>query len=157
MKKREYEELQAKIKELQEQLDNAEVEDDNPFDVRNGEYAYYNAPKYEWSIDNYWNKERLNSFIPCKDKSIVEARQQNHKLYDMLQRKAIETGTLVTDKMWKDEDALKWLIRYDTIHKKYGTYRTHVVQDLSTVYFTTEEVAEQAITEIVEPFMRGEI
>ena len=158
MKKREYEELKSKVKELQEQLDNAEIEDDNPFDVKDGEYAYYNNIAYITADRcSVWIEGELNEYIPCKDKSIVEARQRNHKLYDMLQRKAVETEASVTDEMWENEYVEKWYIYYNHKSNKYDISYAYTMQHISTIYFTSPEVAERAMKEIVEPFMRGEL
>ena len=157
MKKREYEELQAKVKELQEQLDNAEIENDNPFDVKDEEGALLNDIGYSICKSFNWANAEKDKYIPCKDKSIVEARQRRHKLSDLLERFAYEKDAVVTKEMWEDEDVEKWYINYWHVWDKYVANSNFTAQELSTIHFTSKEVAEQAIKEIVEPFMKGEI
>ena len=152
------EKYEERINKLEEELKLLKrLAKGNPFDVKDGETAYYNDLGYDYETDDYWKEVNLNNYIPCKDKSIVEARQRNHKLYDMLQRKAVETETLVTEEMWKDEGVKKWYIYYDHSNNEYDICHVYAIQNISTIYFTSPEVAEQAIKEIVEPFMRGEL
>lgn len=47
-----------------------------------------------------------------------------------------------------------WFIYYDCDEKKYRTGATIIVHQSSTVYFSTKEAAEQAINEVVKPFMK---
>ena len=129
----------------------------NPFDVKDGETAYYNDLGYDYETDDYWKEVNLNVYVPCKDKSIVEERQRRHKLNDLLERFASEKDAVVTEEMWKDEDVSKWCVYYDHRNNEYDICNIYAMQHISTIYFTSPEVAERAMKEIVEPFMRGEI
>ncbi len=158
MKRQEKEEILNKIKELQEQVYNATIENENPFDVKDTEWAFHNGGRY--TVDQYYyskGETDLYDFVPCKDKSIVEARQKRHHLSDSLEKFAYENDAAVTEDMWEDKNILKWFVQVDYI--KYGKlYKITCVKyykTLSTVYFTSHEVAQRAINEVVIPFMEN--
>lgn len=48
---------------------------------------------------------------------------------------------------------MHWFIYYNRDAKEYQAAVTSVAHQFSTVYFSTEEAAEQAINEVVRPFM----
>ena len=54
---------------------------------------------------------------------------------------------------WKDGN-VHWFIYYNCDAKEYQAAVTSVVHQFSTVYFSTKEAAEQAIDEVVKPFMK---
>jgi len=135
-----------------EELKKANAKKENPFDVKNGEKAYFNNLIYTKLYSKIWKYEDLFDYVPCKDKSIVEQRQKRHHLNDLLEKFAYENNANVTDKMWKDE-YLKYCIRRDYDTDSYYIETVITVSDLFSTYFTSKEVAEKAITEVVVPFM----
>ena len=139
---------------LEEELKQANVKKENPFDVKDTEKAYYNYLKYRYERSEYWDDKDVYEYVPCKDKSIVEQRQRSHHLNDLLEKFAYDNNAVVTDKMWKDE-YLKYCIRRD--YDTYSYYIETVIasSDLFSTYFTSKEIAEKAITEVVVPFMEG--
>lgn len=54
---------------------------------------------------------------------------------------------------WGDSN-VHWFIYYNCDAKEYQAAGTAVVHQFSTVYFSTKEAAEQAIDEVVKPFMK---
>ena len=152
MKLKEKEQLLEKITELQKQVEKLEVEKENPFDVKDTEKAYYNSSKYMYSYDRYWDDEDIYDYVPCKDKSIVDARQKRHHLNDLLEKFAYENNANVTDEMWENEYKDKYVILYDYWLKNYQP-RATVIKNIGTIYFTTKKIAQRAIDEIVLPFM----
>lgn len=54
---------------------------------------------------------------------------------------------------WEDGN-VHWFIYYNCDAKEYQAAVTSVVHQFSTVYFSTKEAAEQAIDEVVKPFMK---
>ena len=86
----------------------------------------------------------------CTDRAIMEKRALHETLNRLLWRYSME----------HDGDKINW----DNSHGKYRIYyyngKYRVVQnyrenEIGTIYFHTEAVAENAITEIIEPFMKA--
>ena len=156
MKLQEKKELQAKIKELQEQVDNAVIENDNPFNVKNGELGYINNSSYNIGDSVVWDEFSIDYSIPCKDRSIVEARQKRHHLADLLEKFAYDNDAVVTEEMWEDTTFIKYCIYKRT--NEFGGYdisKNRYTKYIDVIYFTSKEVAQRAINEVVIPFNNG--
>jgi len=155
MKLKEKEQLLEKITELQKKVEKLEVESESPFDVKNGEKAYFNYLRYANLDSKIWEYEELHEYVPCKDKSIVEQRQKRHHLNDLLEKFAYENNANVTEEDWEDTETYKYHIyektnafrRYDV-----GSYR--YIKITGTIFFKSRGVARCAINEVVIPFMR---
>ena len=153
MKENEIEELNEALEEFKK-ANSLKAEQDNPFDVKNGEKAYFNSSKYMYSYDVYWDRNELYDYVPCKDKSIVEQRQKRHHLNDLLEKFAYENNANVTEEDWEDTETYKYHIyektnafrRYDV-----GSYR--YIKITGTIFFKSREAARRAINEVVVPFM----
>ena len=146
--------LKAKITEL-EKVKVAEKKN-NPFDVNFYDKAYYNFSCYTVSSGDTWDKEETIIVIPCKDKDIVIARQKRHKLNDLLEKFAYDNDAVVTDEMWKDCFMRKWCIYKNDSDSKYNT-DSNTWHHLDLIYFTTQGIAQRAITEVIEPFNEGRL
>ena len=55
---------------------------------------------------------------------------------------------------WNKVDEPKYMIRYDTIDQKYSSYVSWQTTILGVPYFDTADIAERALKEIVQPFMK---
>ena len=155
-------ELKAKITELEK----VKVEKkNNPFDVKDGDMAYYNEITYRIEHDDVWSDEYNKTYIPCKDKDIVIARQLRHKLSDLLEKFAHDNDAVVTDEIRQDKSVVKWVIvenfDFEENHfyecKRYSVCCCFKAYHLGTVCFATEEVAERAIKEVIIPFNEGRL
>ena len=156
MKRQEKEELLNKIEELQEKVDNATIDDENPFDVEDGGcQAWCNEVKYKAADVGVWWSSEVDEYVLCKDKSIVEARQKRHHLADLLEKFAYEHDAVVTKYIWEDESTPKYGICYSNYNRRYFTTSGNSCENLGETYFTSREVAQRAIDEIVIPFMRN--
>ena len=149
MKEYEIEDLEEA---LEEELKQANGKNENPFDVKERDEAYYGYGLRGITKDEYWDSEDIAAYIPCKDKSIIEERQKKNELSALLEKFAYENNANVTDKMWKDE-YLKYCIRRDYDTDSYYIETVIASSDLFSTYFTSKEIAEKAITEVVVPFM----
>ena len=139
---------------LEEELKQANGKNENPFDVKDTEKAYYNYLKYRNECSEYWDDKDVYEYVPCKSEKIVNDRQKRHHLSDLLEKFAYENNANVTDKMWKDE-YLKYGIRRDYHNDSYYIETVITVSDLFSTYFTSEKIARMAINEVVIPFMEG--
>ena len=154
MKRQEKEEILKQIKELQEQVDNATIENENPFDVGNGDTAYYLAAEFALDEYSYWSRTDIDTFVPCKDKEIVQQFADTTKLNWLLRKFAVEHDAVVTEKTI--EDIFPSFITYDTRIKQYNVKKNYSFDNgLFTVYFKDEEIAQRAIDEVVIPFMEN--
>jgi len=154
MKRQEKEELLNKIKELQEQVDNATIENENPFDVEDRERAYYLDHCFIMSESYHWNSEELKDYIPCKDIKISQELANQAKLNTLLTKFAYDNDAVVTEKTI--EDIFPSFITYDTRIKQYNVKKNYSFdKELFTVYFKDEEIAQRAIDEVVIPFMES--
>lgn len=156
MKRQEKEEILNKIKELQEQVDNATIENENPFDVKDGGcQVWCNEVKYKAIDVGVWWSSEVDEYVLCKDKSIVEARQKRHHLADLLEKFAYENDAAVTKEIWEDESTSKYGICYSNYNRRHFITSGNSCENLGETYFITREVAQRAIDEIVIPFMRN--
>ena len=85
-----------------------------------------------------------------------ESTAQQVALHQLLYRKLLkfiyDEDCADTEK-W-DGHSQHWFIYYNCDAKEYQAAVTSVVHQFSTVYFSTKEAAEQAIDEVVKPFMK---
>lgn len=86
----------------------------------------------------------------CTDKTLLEQRALHETLNRLLWRYSMEHDG---DKIeWEDPDN-KWSIAYDECYNDVKVYSFTYYHYIGAVYFNTQEIAEAAIKEIVEPFM----
>jgi len=151
-------ELKYEINILQDKLDRIKqevIENDNPFDVKNGDKGYYNNEAYATCSSGIWPKFDVEYYIPCKDKSIVESRQKRHHLADLLEKFAYDNDAVVTEDMWKDIEIRKFEIIYDCNINTYFSVELYHNKSLNDICFTSRNVAQRAIDEVVIPFNNG--
>lgn len=86
----------------------------------------------------------------CTDKTIMEQRALHETLSRLLWRYSMEHDGDKID--WKFVSQSKWYVFYNTSSKKWSVGVGHNSFFLDT-YFYTEKIAENAIEEIIKPFM----
>jgi len=152
MKKQEYEEKQKQVADLILELNNAVIENDNPFNVKDGELAYYYTSEFDYDDSAIWDDDELKSYVPCKDKEMVKEFAKQTKLNWLLKKFSVDNDAVVTEDMWKDDKTRKWNIIYNNHGNNYVAIYTWEYKELSTIYFISDEVAQRAINEVVIPF-----
>ena len=89
----------------------------------------------------------------CTDKSLMEQRALHETLNRLLWRYSMEHGGDNVD--WSDPKCpAKYYILFDHANKKFTTHHSFIHCCL-TACFYSEEIAEAAIKEIIEPFMKA--
>lgn len=137
--------------EVKEQIKQAQEKEDSPFNVRNAERSYY--VNWDMEIDYCDSDNSIDSKygIECTDRDIIKQRALKFKLYCMLDKFTREHG-------WKDEyfknDGSK---KYRIVNNEIGGIMVAgslYITEFEKIYFTSYEVAQQAIDEIVKPFLK---
>jgi spore coat polysaccharide biosynthesis protein SpsF (cytidylyltransferase family) len=106
------------------------------------EYIDYNfeAGKNYYNVANY-----------CTDREIMEQRALHETLNRLLWRYSMEHGGREID--WSNGSENKYYVYYNSkLGKWYANYITFCYE-VCTPHFHTKEIAENAIKEIIEPFM----
>ena len=152
---KEYEEKQKLVEKLSNELKGATIIPDNPFEVKRDDYVYGNGVEYSTIKLRVWAESYINRVIPCKDKSIVKARQRKHRLTDLLEKFAYDNDAVVTEDMWENMSILKFCVCYNYSFNNYEVHSVYSIKELSTIYFTSREATEKAIKEVVIPFNEG--
>lgn len=128
----------------------------NPFDEVNRFEDYYfieknNEVRAYTKIDSSVDNQMYTSANYFNDKAFAEQIALHQLLYRKLLKFAYDNGF---------EDAAKWdgvnphwHIIYNKVNDVFITMKKLASKDF-TVYFSTEEGAERAIGEVVEPFMK---
>ena len=86
----------------------------------------------------------------CTDKDLIQQQAYREILNRLLWRWQYENDKPVD---WEDEFYPKYYIYFSYSGVFWKTSNDFTTRNLGSVYFTTEEKAEQAIEEIVKPFM----
>lgn len=127
----------------------------NPFDVKDGENAYYINTEFNVRNSGIWAEGEVNTYCPCKDKSLVEKRAKQEQLSRLLWKFAHENDSVLTEKEMSSNSTQKWYIG------KKSTYRYRPVCCSTALVgmqcFKTEEVCKRAIEEVIKPFISGEL
>ena len=133
-----------------------EVSKANPFARarKNGTYYYIDTVgkviqyfKEMMKIDTL----QYNTANYCTDKGIMEQRALHETLNRLLWRYSMEhEGDKIN---WDNTYTNKFVIDYSHNHNTFCVDVWHVSQPIGVVYFNTKETAENAIKEIIEPFM----
>lgn len=128
----------------------------NPFDRVGGDDKYYYAivsgdVLRRIDINDKTDRRLYNAVNYFNDRKFAEQVALHQLLYHKLLKFAYDNGC---------EDAAKWdgvnphwHIIYNKVNNVFITMKKLASKDF-TVYFSTEEGAERAIGEVVEPFMK---
>lgn len=133
-----------------------EMEKKNPFErVNNGETYYFIAKtgKVESSTEiNYIMDNKLYNIANyCTDKEMLQQQAYRETLNRLLWRYSMEHGGSEID--WND-DCCKYRIAYNHDANGYEIYVNQTDWTIGASYFLTKGIAENAIKEIIEPFLQ---
>lgn len=87
----------------------------------------------------------------CTDREILQQQAYREKLNRLLWRYSMEHDGNNLD--WKSKVKRKCTIQYNHDRNEFRGSRVYTVEYVGSVTFATMEIAENAIKEIVEPFM----
>lgn len=87
----------------------------------------------------------------CTDVSLMEQRSLHELLNRLLWRFAMAHGEV--ENPWDGNNA-HWCICYDNNLNKYYVNDFYITISPGIIYFSSEEVAKQAIEEIIKPFLK---
>ena len=130
----------------------------NPFvRAKDGE-SYYFIPTYEvegkvvreTELESGIDEKRHNSANYCTDREMMKQRALHETLNRLLWRYSMEHKGNEID--LKVPGWCYW-IGYDITNKTFKVYESFDIRSFGKPYFDTEEIAESAIKEIIEPFM----
>ena len=133
-----------------------EIEKENPFELKNTDYYYFIGSTgiviYDYSSDCSLTKLRYNVANFCTDKTLMEQRALHEILNRLLWRYSMEHNG---DEMnWLDAEQAKYYIYYNALEKKYKVANNQYCVSEGMVYFISIKVAEDAIEEVVKPFIK---
>ena len=130
----------------------------SPFERADKGSSYYHINKYgrvqtltEGGSMDVVDKNLYKAANYCTDKEMMEQRALHETLNRLLWRYSMEhDGNEIdaTEPGW-----YKW-IGYSIQEKRFKVYESCDVRCLGKIYFRTREIADNAIKEIVEPFMK---
>lgn len=103
--------------------------------------------------DSITDKHRLNNVNSFNDKDFAKQVYLHELLNRKLLKYAWDNEAEDCNKIWNGEN-LHYFIFLDTLSNKFKVENYFNVKTLSTVYFSKKKVAEQAIQDVIEPFMK---
>lgn len=138
-----------------EQIKNAGIIKDNPFDRVERENIYFfisNCGKICKinEVESSFDDDTYSIANYCTDKKLMAQRALHETLNRLLWRFSMTHGGDEID--WNRDD-LKFYIFYNHMNKSFGVDARHNWRDASECYFLDRQTAEQAIKEIIMPFM----
>ena len=131
------------------------TEINNPFErVEGNKYWFIDRLG---GVDSYFdhNDQADNHFYKvanyCTDREMMQQRAYAETLNRLLWRYSMEHKGNEMD--WNNNSTAKHYVYYDHRSHKCGTQFNNLNEKFGSPYFHTKEIAENAIKEIVEPFM----
>ena len=140
-----------------EQLEKLGIEVNNdPFDkVKRNEFFYYisssgqvHSQKEEYGTGSNRLFEVANY---CTNENLMEQRAMHETLNRLLWRFSMQNGGDKID--WENYDQCKYSIFYNCKYDCFGV-NLHFAGKYQDQYFISKDIAERAIDEIVQPFMK---
>ena len=150
----------AELTEEQLKALGIELPQANPFErVQKGEKYYCiealgNVCSY---TEDYYgiDEQAYDNANYCTDKAIMEQRALHETLNRLLWRYSMQNdGDKIEWHSDPNQNRTKAFIYYNHIEKKFDIHTRWDCQFFGCVWFNTYEVAQSAIKEIVEPFMK---
>ena len=124
--------------------------DDNPF--ADGTEKYVETVVEPGGVDRVLNNPSLvYSGLAFKDKDFAKQVVLHQLLYRKLLKYACENDAFAND--WLDLNSVKYLISKHTGSNKIVVDFNYEIKHSNVVYFTDKKVAEQAIEDVILPFM----
>ncbi len=157
----------AELTEEQMKALGIELPKANPFErvvnhTTNDFYGYYfinsvgavdNTVDHGLPNGNGTDDIRFRTANYCTDKAIMEQRALHETLNRLLWRYSMEHDG---DKInWNCRNSKKYFIYYNHVSGNYGIDGKYDFNFVADVYFYRYEIAENAIKEIIEPFMKA--
>lgn len=132
-----------------------EEEKKGPFEKVNSNSTYFYINDYgivEEDYDTYPEDEyRRKVANYCADKSLMIQRALHETLNRLLWRFSMENGE--GENLW-DCNNRHYEICYTTSTKELHAYAVSSTRDLGSIHFHSYQLAQQAIDEIIKPFMK---
>lgn len=148
----------AELTEEQMKALGIELPKKNPFKRAGNRIAFYYITnkgnvEYGVEIDDFHCNELYKAANYCTDKAILEQRALHETLSRLLWRYSMEHDG---DKIkWNDPNSTKWFIYYDHRSCRFYAHNKWDFEYLGTISFCSKEIAEAAIKEVIEPFMKA--
>lgn len=103
--------------------------------------------------DSITDKYRLNNVNSFNDKDFAKQVYLHELLNRKLLKYAYDNGA--EDCEWSNNDLFHYYIVHDKNYNNrfFVTYSSHL-KDISTTYFSKKDIAENAIKDVIEPFMK---
>ena len=150
--------LKINDKEIEVEVSEEQIEKltkkKSPFERVTGQTYYYITSSGGTSYLQDGNSSQGNSFYDtanyCTDKDLIQQQAYRETLNRLLWRWQYENDESVC---WGNYACRKWyIVRSVETENIFSSYNTSC-QKLNTIYFSSEDKAEQAIKEVVMPFM----
>ena len=130
----------------------------NPFERANKRGTYYVINKYGHLEELHEGGDGLDNMALnianyCTDRAIMEQRALHETLNRLLWRYSMEHDGDKID--WSCRNTKKYFIYYNHANGNYGIDSKYDYNFVTDVYFYRYEIAENAIKEIIEPFMKA--
>ena len=133
-----------------------EKEIKNPFERAEGQKFYFidKCGSISDTLDEYWcaDNEMFDVANYCTDREMMQQRAYMETLNRLLWRYSMEHGGREID--WNNEGEVKCHIIWNYRRGKWDIACSQQWERIGIAYFTTIEIAENAIREIIEPFLR---
>ena len=149
-----------KVELTQEQLKqlgiSVEVEKETPF-ARHSDEVYWSINVMNVVIEQHDRNDDIDNALYeninyFNDYDFAQQVALQQLLYRKLLKYAYENDAIVTD--WTDHDSKKYFIMKSMKMDALEIAWHYATKDACVVYFTTKEVAERAIVDVVKPFMK---
>ena len=128
----------------------------NPFEREEGQKFYFidKAGDVSSMVDECWclDNELFEVANYCTDREMMQQQAYRETLNRLLWRYSMEhKGNEIE---WGFNSDAKWGILYRHDEERFSVTSKTFYQWTGAVFFTTKEIAENAIKEIIEPFMK---
>lgn len=135
---------------------NVKVKKETPFARHSNELYWFintmNVVVGEHDCNDDFNNDVYDNVNYFNDYKFAEQVALHQLLYRKLLKYAYENDAVVND--WNDLDSKKYLIAKSIDDNKFYVDWNHTIKHVCSIYFNSKEVAEQAIENVVEPFMK---
>lgn len=140
-----------------EQIKNAGIVKDNPFErAKKRDFYYYidvdGKLRKSKDVNTGSDNNCFDTANYCTDKKLLEQRALHEILNRLLWRFSMTHGGDEIE--WSDNDTNKYRIYYNCRDNCFRTVDNAYCRDIVGIYFKDRQTAEQAIEEIVKPFMK---
>lgn len=144
-------EIGAELAEMLAQAVKQKAEMRSPFDRQTGgDLYYYIEATGEVTAEEHYDPDLFEAANYCADMELMEQRALHETLNRLLWRYSEQHGG---DHPWGDLGVGHYQIYWDALNDKCKATAAIACKDLGAVYFKDEQTAQNAIEEIVMPFV----